>query len=211
MAESKTLDSNSKGNWVEDNVLTKIVFDEDNLEIYERIINNYSRKLSEFGKDTNEKLVYTLRKYSELKQGTNEDNIFEQLPELNFPKLYPSHDILNSKKYYKKVQNWQGVVTEIRGESFKARLDDLTSGGTNELVEFDKEEVSPSDFHLLHEGALFYWSVGRYMENGQSVNRSDIRFQRLITLNEDDINQATDNVEKNYSNLKERKIDRPTT
>jgi hypothetical protein len=44
------------------------------------------------------------------------------------------------------------------------------------------------------------------MENGQSVKRSDIRFQRLITLNEDDIEIVKSKIEFKYSNLKEKKL-----
>jgi len=188
MGKSTTLDSLSKGNWVEDSHLTE-VHDDKNLDIYKKVIENYSRKIDE------------------LKMETNEVDI----PALDFPNYKKWFDILNSKNYYKKVQNWQGVVTQISNKSFNAKLYDLSIGGTNEIAEFDLEEVSPSDLSLLHIGANFYWSVGHYMENGQSVNRSDIRFQRLITLDEDDIELTKRNIEKKYSNLKERIIDNTNT
>jgi len=90
--------------------------------------------------------------------------------------------------------------------TFIARLTDLTSGGTDEIVEFELDDISPDDMKLLSIGSIFYWSVGHYMENGQSVKRSDVRFQRLILLDEDDIEVTKSNIEKKYSKLKERII-----
>lgn len=98
-------------------------------------------------------------------------------------------------------------MTSKNEKTFIAKLFDLNIGGTYEMGEFDNEDVSPDDVLLLSTGAIFYWSVGHYMENGQSVKRSDIRFQRLITLDEDDIEQTKLNLERKYSKLKERKID----
>jgi len=191
MGESRTLNSNRKGSWVEENVLTKSNNGQEHLGIYEKVIQNYLGKVVDHNDET------------------KNIGIIEDAPKLKleFPKLEYSYDIYNSKKYYTRVQNWQGVVTSIKGGSFKAKLYDLSSGGTNEVAEFDLKEVSPSDKHLLQLGSLFYWSVGSYMENGQMINRSDIRFQRLITLDADDIENIKQSVENKYSRLKERKVD----
>lgn len=203
MGKSETLNSISKGNWVEENVLTKNAFDDENLGIYESVIQNYSREKEDSNIGTNQADFLNI--------GTSQADFLDRSPKLSFPDLSYSCDILNSRKYYRQVQNWQGIVTHINEDSFKAKLYDLSAGGTNEVAEFDLEEVSPSDKSLLYIGSLFYWSVGRYMENGQSFSRSDIRFQRLITLDENDIENTKKSIEKKYSNLKERKIDISST
>lgn len=128
-------------------------------------------------------------------------------PSLQFPEFQLKFDLINAKKFSKRVQNWQGIVLEINESTFSARLIDLTNKGTHEIAEFEMDDISPEDLSLLSEGAIFYWSVGHYMENGQSVKRSDIRFQRLITLDTEDIEETKLNLERKYSNLKERKID----
>jgi len=192
MDNSRTLDSLTKGNWVEENILTREELDDENLDIYSNVIDEYYRKIVPLKKETNH---------------IDKNDLNNAVPVLDFPHYSKLFDKVNTKKYYKRVQNWKGLVTEIHSNSFKAKLFDLSHGGTNEIGEFDLEEVSPSDLNLLQKGSIFYWSVGRYMENGQSVNRSDIRFQRLITLDEDDIEDIKQSIEKKYSNLKERIID----
>ncbi|WP_289645050.1 hypothetical protein [Maribacter aestuarii] len=195
MAESRTLESESKGNWIKENVLTKSNYNEDQLKIYQSVIQKYSNDISNY------------------KEATKVMDAKDNSPKLKleFPRLHSSYDLLNSKKYYTRIQNWQGMITEIKDESFKAKLSDLSSGGTDEIAEFDIKEISPSDEHLLEIGSLFYWSLGSYMENGQMVNRSEIRFQRLINLDVNDIENTKRNIEKKYSNLKERKLDHPIT
>lgn len=134
-------------------------------------------------------------------------NIEIEYPSLDFPKLSGLIYVNNDKKFSKKIQKWKGIILEYNEKTFKAKLYDLTFGGTFEIGEFENEDISPDDSNLLAEGAIFYWSVGHYMENGQSVKRSDIRFQRLVTLDEDEIDRSKENVLRKYSNFKERKID----
>ena len=57
-------------------------------------------------------------------------------------------------------------------------------------------------YTLLAIGAIFYWSVGHYMENGQSVKRSDLRFQRLITIDSNDFEEIEELVETRLSKIK---------
>ena len=134
-------------------------------------------------------------------------NIEIEYPSLDFPKLGDFLYYTNEKQFSKKIQKWKGIVLEHNENIFKAKLYDLSSGGTYEIGEFENEDISPDDLNLLADGAIFYWSVGHYMENGQSVKRSDIRFQRLVTLDEEEIMISLENVKRKYSNLKERKID----
>jgi hypothetical protein len=206
MERSEIVNSIGKGNWVEDNVLTKTKNNNSDLDIYKDIIEDYSRKRDNdiFGLDDN---------ISELQHGTDvlayelkSNNPISQKikPTLDFPNLNITKYHGISKKFYKKVQNWQGIVLGIDDFHFKAKLIDITNGGTYEIAEFDIEDVSPEDRSLIGLGSLFYWSVGRAMENGQSVNRSDIRFQRLITLDESELDKISDDADVLFSNLKEK-------
>jgi len=61
--------------------------------------------------------------------------------------------------------------------------------GTFEMGRFDLREVSEEDRSLLVEGAVFYWSIGYSRINGQVQKQSNIRFQRLIPLDDDFIDQ----------------------
>ncbi|MGB5942508.1 MAG: hypothetical protein WBG71_06460 [Leeuwenhoekiella sp.] len=211
MDTSEFIESKSKGNWIEENILTKSSDNNSNIKIYTSVIDDYSRRLSRYNQETSGKLGLD-HMQSQTEEDENDLTHLNETPELDFPNVIGnSYDIFNVKTYYKKVQNWRGVVLGIFEESFEARLEDLTNFGTDEIVELDLEEISPADYDLLEIGALFYWSVGRFMENGQIVNRSDIRFQRLITLDESDIEKTKTNIESKYSNLKERRIEASST
>lgn len=191
MGQSAILNSISKGNWNDENLLTGGNQDTQKFNLYSNAIGRYAGELHL------------------LQQEETKDNIDPEFisPVLRFPEFERRFDILNAKKYSKKIQSWEGIVLSVSENTFIARLNDLTEGGTDEIGEFDMDDISPDDLVLLAEGAVFYWSVGHYMENGQSVKRSDLRFQRLITLDFNDIEETQINIEKKYSNLKERKID----
>ncbi|HRI34783.1 MAG TPA: hypothetical protein PLD02_13605 [Saprospiraceae bacterium] len=190
MGESKILNSLHHGNWAEENLLTGGIQDNNKFDILNNAIGRYTNELQSY--------------ISEETKFLDKDM---DIPILQLPEFAKQFDILNAKRYSKKIQSWQGIVLSINKRSFHAKLYDLNVGGTDEIGEFELEDISPDDLHLLAEGAIFYWSVGHYMENGQSLKKSEIRFQRLITLDEDDIEQTQRNIEKKYSKLKERKID----
>ncbi|HEY5370172.1 MAG TPA: hypothetical protein VIJ75_14410 [Hanamia sp.] len=162
-----------------------------NLDILNNAVKRYSDVLNAYQEDVTYK----------------KENFDNGYPLLDLPELSDIYDSSNSKKFSKKIQSWKGVIISYTNKTFTAKLLDLDAGGTFEIGEFEKEDISPDDLNLLSEGAIFYWSVGHYMENGQSVKRSDIRFQRLITLDENDIENTKLNIERRYGNLKERKID----
>lgn len=195
MVESKTVNSSNNGNWVSDSPLTKALSKSKNFDNLKNIIERYSR--------TN--LYISSTENKEVCKDLDEPRIEFVLPPVN-----DFYDIYNSKRFSKKIQNWKGIVLEITDNSFIAKLFDLTNGGTYEIGEFELNEVSPNDQPLLFLGSIFYWSVGHYMENGQIVKRSDIRFQRLITLDMDDIDNVQSEIEYKYSNLKEKKLEEYT-
>jgi hypothetical protein len=58
------------------------------------------------------------------------------------------------------LQEWEGVVTEVRDNAFTARLVDLTHSSPDEESEFSTTEISDDDVDLVVLGAIFRWSVG---------------------------------------------------
>jgi len=111
------------------------------------------------------------------------------------------------KRYSRKTQSWKGIVTEVNEDSFSARLYDQTQNDTYEIGDFEIRVVSPEDKEYLKIGGIFYWSVGHFMENGTSINKSEIRFQRLILLTEEDINSAINESSTLFGQLKEGVIE----
>ncbi|MFW5700919.1 MAG: hypothetical protein ACOCWM_04440 [Cyclobacteriaceae bacterium] len=99
------------------------------------------------------------------------------------------------------LQSWKGIIVELKDDCFIAELQDLTNGGTNEIVEIELLSVSPDDLNLVSVGASFYWSIGYKMNYGQITKESIIRFQRLIEWDSDDYDQATDRASNLLSKL----------
>lgn len=97
-----------------------------------------------------------------------------------------------SEDYFTNTQRWLGHIENIDGNIIYARLIDLVNGGTEETAEFDMKEVSHEDKKLVRIGAGFYWSVGYAYENRQISKKSLIRFQRLIELSNEDVDEALD-------------------
>jgi hypothetical protein len=79
------------------------------------------------------------------------------------------------------LQQWQGIVMEIREDEFVARLSDLTNpANSEEEATFDVREVSESDLELLECGAIFYLSIGYETSiAGQKKRVAQFRFRRM--------------------------------
>lgn len=89
-------------------------------------------------------------------------------------------------------QQWEGYVESVSTSGFRALLVD-TSGGedSEERTEIDLDEVSDFDRPLIEPGAVFYWSVGyRVRTSGQREGMSVIRFRRLPTWTEEELDDA---------------------
>jgi hypothetical protein len=136
----------------------------------------------------------------------SEVNSAEEIPEedqlLNFSNrklIFKDDTYLN---YYGKTQKWLGHITEVNGDVFKAKLEDLTHRGTAEFGEFDWEEVSEEDRPLVQVGAAFYWSIGFSHEKGQIIKSSFVRFQRVLKWDGTYMDNAVDRAERLSKNLK---------
>ncbi len=83
-----------------------------------------------------------------------------------------------SRRAFIATARWEGAVVERLDTYFVAEVIDLASGEPAS-VEFDLEEVTPTDRHLCEPGALFYWTTGyETKESGQRNRVSVIAFRR---------------------------------
>lgn len=104
---------------------------------------------------------------------------------------------------FEPLQEWEGYVTEVRDDSFVARLLDLTQNSAfeQEEAEFQIDDVSRDDRDLLAVGAIFRWAIGyETMLGGTRRKVSTIAFRRLPVWRASDIaearSQARDYLEK---------------
>jgi hypothetical protein len=90
------------------------------------------------------------------------------------------------------LKEWEGVVDHVCENWFRARLSDIQAPSeAQQLVEIDMEDVAPDDRHLLEEGAIFYWDIGRKQSRyGSVANFSEIRFRRMPAWSKRDLAQA---------------------
>lgn len=78
------------------------------------------------------------------------------------------------------LQKWEGMVIAINGDSFVARLNNLTENTPEEEIEMNFRDISDDDQNLVHLGAIFYWSIGyEKTAAGQRKRTSVIKFRRL--------------------------------
>lgn len=78
------------------------------------------------------------------------------------------------------VGTWDGVVTRIGPETFKARVVPVGVRGPEQAVEFSISDVSESDEALFKAGAIFYWTIAYRTTPHRRVRRvSEVRFRRL--------------------------------
>ena len=93
------------------------------------------------------------------------------------------------------IREWEGCVTEIRGEEFVADLLDLTAGDAVEAEEavIAKDELSPEDRSRLAIGSFFWWVVGYEALPGRARKHvSLIVFPDLPPLTEADLDRGRD-------------------
>ncbi|MCW2973530.1 MAG: hypothetical protein JWN72_1803 [Thermoleophilia bacterium] len=102
--------------------------------------------------------------------------------------LPPPDRTLPSTGTFLARQEWEGVVVEVREDSFVARLVDARGSGPDEEAEILIDEVSSFDLPLMIPGSIFYWGIGYREENsGQRTRASILRFRRLPSWSKRDI------------------------
>lgn len=89
------------------------------------------------------------------------------------------------KRGFAPLYQWEGVVEEVNGESFRARLRPFEDGRPDpssvEYADFAYTDLADeSDHEYVTEGAVFYWTIGKSRnEYGTYTNTSLVRFRRL--------------------------------
>jgi len=180
MSEETTKDFD---NWILRNKLSNI----DNENQMEEYLFHFIDDMVQFKIDRKE--------IKEIFEGHEEVDIESNIP--IFQQTKPSY-----KEYTSDTQKWVGFVTAIFETDFKARLIDLNNSTTEEEASFEIAEVSEEDKSLFRIGAVFYWSVGYSVINGQVKKESFIRFKRTAELSEKDFNEAIDKADDIYKDLK---------
>ena len=134
------------------------------------------------------------RRISYLSENNNLSNEANCVDEVTFevPNINTSIK-LDNRNYSKASYTWICYVTSIQQEIFTARVDDLrTSEKTYEEAEFEINDLDDEEIKMLKIGSVFYWSVGYEFRNGTKKKESFIRFKRLPTFNQTQIDSALD-------------------
>ena len=103
------------------------------------------------------------------------------------------------------MQEWEGTVTDVDGDTFTARLTDLTAGKRVAEEEADclVDDLTDDDRQLLVPGAIFRWVVGYQRASGGSKKRvSHVVFRRLPMLTEKDAAEAREEGARRAAALK---------
>ncbi len=120
----------------------------------------------------------------------------ELLPSLDqsdHGRLVPLRPI-NGQADFKPVASMRGVVTEVRSNSFIARIERGPLERDAE-ADFDLDEVSEFDRELLVPGATFYWTIGYRRKRSGTRSESGLFFRRLPRYSARDIAETEERVE----------------
>jgi hypothetical protein len=92
------------------------------------------------------------------------------------------------RNHVRTLQMWEGTVIEVHDQEFTAVLRDLTDPDHDEEnATFPIEQLAEDDLPLLKPGHVFYWHVGYRTERGTKQTFTEIRFRRLPTWSERDV------------------------
>lgn len=178
--------TNFEHHWAIDNPQTEITIMPKEQEL---VIESVGAEIKKHHKESNAK-----DRETQLKDKPNSLEILSLSKSIN---RISSH----KRNYFKVFQKWVGYITEVNGECFVARLKDLTNGGADEEAEILIDDISPEDKQLISIGAVFYWSIGKEMFNGQVKKESIIRFKRA-PWEVDEVDNAFDLADELLEGLK---------
>jgi len=154
-------------------------------------------KTTEFEKNPIDYKNISVERYKYLLQDTNYKNILtpnstinNKLQEIEVP---INLTIRSSIKQAKSIslQKWEGVVIEVKEDSFIARLCDLSYENSDEEAEIPFSEISYEDMLILKPGAIFYWSINYLTTiSGQLKRESIIIFRRSPVWTKQEIDRV---------------------
>ena len=89
------------------------------------------------------------------------------------------------------LQRWQGTVLHRNGQTFTARLVDLTGDEQDDFAELSTDEVAPGDIRRLVPGAVFTLATGYARSaGGQRTRQTALMLQDLPIWNETELATA---------------------
>jgi len=73
-------------------------------------------------------------------------------------------------------QRWQGYVTDVSEQAFKANVYDVTNSDGDEFeeVEFGRRDVHILMRDMIKPGAIFFWDIGYEIDPGDQHNRKSV-------------------------------------
>lgn len=107
--------------------------------------------------------------------------IDDEVKVINLPKFAPLPG--RAQESFGALQEWEGVITEVRDNVILANLIDITRNGTtfDETAEIPIEEVSDDDRAHVVRGAIFRWVIGYARKpSGTKMRGSIIYFRRTV-------------------------------
>ena len=101
------------------------------------------------------------------------------------------------------LQQFEGVVTDLEGDTFFAELRDLTNPKSpREMAEIYFGEISEEDKPLVVPGAVFYWSIGyETTATRQLLRISEIKFRRTALWTRKKLAEIKDEAQKMLEKL----------
>ena len=111
----------------------------------------------------------------EIKNRISKDNFTDKE---NAAKSIQSESLTN----FIALKKLEGQVTSIDQEQKEVSIRFHEIGGDNQVIEeavFDMDEIPPSDYDLLEEGAIVYWNIGYLDQSGERKRISELRFRRM--------------------------------
>ena len=121
---------------------------------------------------------------------TSESGVSEAVFQTMLPTITKISNKLQTEDSFLLMQKWQGVVTQIKDDSFLATLRDLNIDSEDEEAEIFTADIAPADIPLLVKGAVFYWCIGYRDSAGQRTRSSQIRFRRLPAWSQRELDSA---------------------
>lgn len=178
-------------NWILEEQLSEVI---DNNDFKNNIYKNLDNEIYQKVKDI------------EINISDSEYNFVKNIDLENLP-LYLSEGITAKKinsylQFTRNTQQWIGHVIEIKGNYFKAKLEDYSRPGTFEIGNFNINQDAFDEREMVKLGAVFYLSVGYNISKGTYAKQKLIRFQRLVNWTEEEYNAALDRADDLNSNIK---------
>jgi len=117
---------------------------------------------------------------------------------------FPQEEVIHHRNLNKNTQGvshslildeWEGCITDVKEDTFIAKLYKQTQSESDlEIIEgeFEIRSVPEQDRHLIKEGVLFYWMIGREVkETTQIIHGDTIIFRRMPSWKGFDINNSS--------------------